>query len=424
MVESVRRKTRPTIHDVARLAGVSTASVSRVFSGQLKSVETITRVKDAAISLGYTPHSVARSLVQRRTWILGVIVPDISNPFFPQLIRGIQVRAEERGYGIILSQAFEAGSEERCMDLLKDGRVDGIIAVGIQGVPGHMLEGSTPPSAPIIPLVSLDRDAGFSGTPFICIDHRAGAKLAVDHLLELGHRDILHVSGPPGLALSSERCLGYEDAMSGRSGSSAKRIVVAGDLGEKSGYAAVKQALESKKYFTAIFAANDLMAIGAMYALRNAGIEIPTEVSVVGFDDIDISAYISPTLTTIHQPMEAMGKLSVDILIAEIESFFDNSKIGVEHASACDNWQASSSWMKNSTEPDAIVLEDEGRFIAKFQGKLVVRESSGRAFGQPPKHNASKRTQPTTASKRTQPTTQIVPTSRQREKSTDRARSN
>ncbi len=376
MADLGRRGARPTIRDVARMAGVSTASVSRVFSGQLKSMDTIERVRDAALSLGYTPHSVARSLVQRRTWILGVIVPDISNPFFPQLIRVIQTRAEECGYGILLSQAFGTESEDRSMDLLKNGRVDGIIAVGTPGEGGHALERSGSPSAVRIPVVSLDRDAGFSGAPFICVDHRAGAKLAVGHLTDLGHRAILHLSGPPGLALSSERCSGYEDAMASIPGSASRPMVIAGDLGERSGYAAVKQAREDGLSFTAVFAANDLMAIGAMYALRNEGVRVPEDVSVVGFDDIEIGAYISPALTTIHQPMEAMGRLSVDVLISEIENFLAESGMADEDKPVSTGSENHSSWRAACVEAGAIVSEDDGRFIGKFRGELVPREST------------------------------------------------
>ncbi|MHB8264034.1 MAG: LacI family DNA-binding transcriptional regulator [Acidimicrobiales bacterium] len=313
---------RPTIHDVARIAGVSTASVSRALSGRGNVSSAIKdQVKQAADRVGYQPHLVARSLVKRRTWLLGIIVPDISNPFFPELVKAIQVSAEKEGYGTLLSQVIGDTSFSHQVELLGAGRVDGIITVGLSvgQLDSRKLAGSMPSVPGSVALVCLDRDSALPGSTLIAVDHCSSAQMVVSHLASYGHRDILYIDGPSGLDLSVQRRLGYENAMRSVNGDAGGQMVLQGDLSEASGYRAISQALAEALSFTAVFAANDLMAIGAMSALRNAGLVVPEDVSVVGFDDITIAAYVSPGLTTIHQPTDLMGAVAAEVAIAELE---------------------------------------------------------------------------------------------------------
>ncbi|MHB8189633.1 MAG: LacI family DNA-binding transcriptional regulator [Ferrimicrobium sp.] len=325
---------RPTIHDVARIAGVSIASVSRALSGRGNvSGGVRDRVRQAADHLGYKPHIVARSLVERRTWLLGIIVPDISNPFFPELVKAIQVRAERGGYGTLLSQVIGDTSFSHQLELLGAGRVDGIITVGLSvgQLNSSELAGPMPSVPGSVALVSLDRDSALSGSTLIAVDHGSSAQMAVSHLVADGHRNILYIDGPHGLDLSVQRRLGYEEVMRTVNGNAYDQMVLQGDLSEASGYRAICQALAKALAFTAVFAANDLMAIGAMSALRNAGLIVPDDVSVVGFDDITIAAYVSPGLTTIHQPVDLMGTVAAEVAIAELEGAYQHRTGGLRN---------------------------------------------------------------------------------------------
>ncbi len=316
------RYSRPTIYDVARVAGVSTASVSRTLSGH-KNVSRYVKecVREAIASTGYKPHLAARGLVKRRTWLLGIIVPDISNPFFPGLIKAIQYRAEQEGYGTLLSQVIGETSFVNQLELLGNGRVDGIITVGlsVNQLNADDVSQSLPYLGDAISLVCLDRDSALPGSTLIAVDHRASARMMVSYLVSSGHTGILYIDGPEGLDLSMQRRLGYEDALRDAGIALRSELVLRGDLSEASGYNVSSHALDRGLKFTAVFAANDLMAIGAMSALRNAGLSIPQDVSVAGFDDITISAYVSPALTTVHQPVALMGAVAAEVAVSDIE---------------------------------------------------------------------------------------------------------
>ncbi len=313
---------RPTIYDVARVAGVSTASVSRTLSGHDHVSSYVKeRVREAIATTGYKPHLAARGLVKRRTWLLGIILPDISNPFFPELIKAIQYRAEQEGYGTLLSQVIGETRFENQLELLGNGRVDGIITVGLsvrQLDTGSVSE-ALPHLGEDIALVCLDRDSALPGSTLVAVDHRSSTRELVSYLVSSGHADILYIDGPEGLDLSMQRRLGYEDALRDAGIQVRDELILRGDLSEASGYGASNQAMDSGLKFTAVFAANDLMAIGAMSALRNAGLSIPQDVSVAGFDDITISAYVSPALTTVHQPVALMGAVAAEVAISDIE---------------------------------------------------------------------------------------------------------
>lgn len=295
---------------------MSTATVSR-FVNRAGPVAGPTgkRIETAVLALGYRPNGIARSLVTKTTHTIAFLLPDITNPFFPSLVKGVQLLANERSYVLLLcSTLSDPRKEEEYLRLLQAKQVDGILAVGLV-LPRSQIERFTSAG---VPLVSLDRDIDYPSAPRVHVNHRKGAQVATQHLLALGHRAIAHVSGPPQLRVSRERLAGYEAALSAARVRRDERLRVTGDFSEDGGYRGVERLLGEAVHFTAVFAANDLSAIGAIAALKAHGRRVPEDVSVVGFDDIHLAAYTSPPLTTIHQPALEMGRCATEILIQAI----------------------------------------------------------------------------------------------------------
>jgi LacI family transcriptional regulator len=302
-----------TIYEVARAAGVSTATVSRALNGSGQVAErTRLRVTEAIAALGYQPNNVARSLVLKATHTIAVLLPDITNPFFPALVKGVQLAADEEGYAVLLGHTGgDPAKEESYFQVLRGQQVDGVLLVGLISAP-ESLKGLTGHG---LPVVTLDRPVNVPGSATVRVDHKAGGRIATEHLLELGHRRIAHISGPKGLSVSQQRLDGYRRALSTHGVSFNDRLVAQGDFSEDGGYRGVQELLRARTRFTALFAANDLSAIGAMTALREHGMNVPDEVSVVGFDDIHVASYTSPKLTTVRQPIYDMGRAAAKLLI-------------------------------------------------------------------------------------------------------------
>mgnify|MGYP001158011011 CR=1 FL=1 len=297
---------------------MSTATVSR-FVNRAGSVAGPTgkRIETAVRALGYRPNGIARSLVTKTTHTIAFLLPDITNPFFPSLVKGVQLLANERSYVLLLcSTLSDPRTEEEYLKLLQAKQVDGVLAVGLV-LRRAQIERFASSG---VPFVSLDRDIDFPGAPQVHVNHRAGAALATQHLLALGHRAIAHITGPPQLRVSRERLAGYRAALSAAGVKSGDRLRVAGDFTEDGGYRGIERLLGEALEFTAVFAANDLSAIGAIAALKAHGRRVPEDVSVVGFDDIHLAAYTSPPLTTIRQPALEMGRRATEILIQAITS--------------------------------------------------------------------------------------------------------
>ncbi|MDQ4035274.1 MAG: LacI family transcriptional regulator [Chloroflexota bacterium] len=298
-----------TIEDVAARSGVSTATVSRVLSGSAPArPETRERVLAAARELNYRPSGIARALKLRETRTLGLVVTDITNPFYPQLVRAVESAAHERGYGIVLANGGDdAARELEHLDLLIERRVDGIVIVSSRMTRRHAerLQG-TP-----VPVVLVNDTVAGSGLPAVTTAHRRGARLAAEHLIGLGHRRIGHIGAPADQAASGQRRRGVRDAL--RAAGLGEPLVAIGDGGVTGGAHAAEALIAAG--MTGIVAYNDLTAIGALRALRRAGIGVPEQASVVGFDDIDLAAWTDPPLTTIRQPTDALGQWAVDHLL-------------------------------------------------------------------------------------------------------------
>ena len=305
-----------TIKDVAREASVSVATVSRVFneSGPV-SDETRLRVREVAARLQYSPHAGARSLITSKTSTIGVLLPDLYGEFFSEVIRGMDQTAQRRGYHLLVSSSHDAKDEIEAALLAMRGRVDGVIAMSPH-LDAPSLVANVPASLPVVllncPVVGDDYDA-------LSIDNRQGAYAMVRHLAALGHRSIAIICGAAGNYDASERLEGYRDAIRDLGLAHHREREIPGDFTETSGYRAVSTLLALSDCPTAIFAANDSMAIGALSALREAGVRVPDDMAVTGFDDIPLARYMSPPLSSVHVAIAELGMRGVETLLHAID---------------------------------------------------------------------------------------------------------
>jgi DNA-binding LacI/PurR family transcriptional regulator len=309
------RRRRPTIYDVARLAGVSTATVSRALNDTGQVAEPKRVAIDAAVEqLGYRPNTIARSLVTRATQTIALLLPDITNPFYAELVTGIQALTRERDYTMLLcTTGFDPDQEERYLRLLHAKHVDGALVDGLVLPPeriARFVEDG-------FPIVCLDRDVSSPDVPLVQVDNRMGARLATEHLLVLGHRRIAHITGAPA-RISEERLLGYQGALEAAGATPDAALVARGDFTETGGHDAMAALLAAAPDLTAVFAANDLSAIGAMNAIVASGRSVPDDVSMVGFDDLRLARYTAPPLTTVRQPADEIARHSTELLLGMI----------------------------------------------------------------------------------------------------------
>ncbi len=298
----------PTIHDVARRAGVSKSLVSLVIRDAPNVSDARRRaVKKAAKELGYRPNAAAKSLVRGRSFVIGVLVADLHDPFFADVIDGVDQRATEADYRSLLNTgARSARRELAAVDTFLQLRVDGLILVGSLLEAKHIAT-----IAESVPVVLASRATRLASVDCIVTDDKAGAIMATDHLISLGHRAIAHISGGPG-AGARQRRVGYEAAM--RAAGLQSRIrVAAGDFTEEAGARAASRLLRTKA--TAVFAANDFSAIGAMSRFEERGRKVPDDISLIGYDNSSLSHLGHIDLTTIDQPRAAMGSLAVELLL-------------------------------------------------------------------------------------------------------------
>jgi LacI family transcriptional regulator len=301
-----------TIRDVARRAQVSVASVSRVLN-RLDNVSENTRARVVAAvdELGYVPHAGARSLSLARTGAIGVVLPNLHGEFFSEIMRGMDRLATERGYLLLLSNMHtQSGQAEGLLKAMR-GRVDGLIVMAphledegfAKGLPGGT------------PAVLVNSRAKISGKPAIRLDNAAGARAVVDHLVSIGRRRVVHIAGPVGNIDAEERAAAFKSAMASHPGVQSE--VIQGNFYEESGAAAVSALIAGQHRFDAIFAANDMMAIGALEALREAGSKVPDDVAVAGFDDVPLASHLG--LTTVRVRIAELGERAIERLIGMLE---------------------------------------------------------------------------------------------------------
>ena len=306
-----------TIKDVARLAGVSVATVSRVLTGSVPvRAETRQRVTEAARTLRFVPNGAARSLSTRRTGTIGVLLPDLHGEFFSELLRGMDQAAQGEGCHLLVSSSHHEASGIAAALRAMHGRVDGLVVMA-PDVDADALGEALPAS---LPTVLLNCAATASTAQALGVDNVGGAHAMVQHLAGLGHRRIAFVSGPLRNADAAERRRGYRDAMRALALPVPAAYCPVGDFTEESGWSAAHALLGLPEPPTAIFAANDMMALGVLLACREAGLEVPRAMTVVGFDDIPVARYMHPALTTVRIDVDALGRRAAALLLAAIET--------------------------------------------------------------------------------------------------------
>ena len=310
-------RTTVTIKDVAREASVSVATVSRALNGHDNVADGVRRhVVETASRLRYQPHAAARSLSSRSTQTIGVVLPDLYGEFFSELIRGIDVVARGRRQHLLVSSYHghpeEQGEALRAMR----GRVDGLLVLSpYADRPGFLTDNL--PSA--LPAVLINTHLPEANYPVLNIDNYGGAVAMTRHLLEAGHENIAFIGGPEDNFDARERLRGFRSAVSAHP-SIVATLELQGDFDESSGYEAGKRLLAAARRPDAVFAANDMMALGCLYALNEAGVVVPDQVALAGFDDIPLARFVHPTLTTMRVNIAELGGMAVTRLLAAIES--------------------------------------------------------------------------------------------------------
>ena len=305
-----------TIKDVARQADVSIATVSRVFSGaNVVRAETSQRIRDVAARLRYTPHVGARSLTTSKTHTLGVLLPDLYGEFFSEVIRGIDAAARRSGYHLLVSSSHADSREVASAVRAMRGRVDGLILMSPDLDTTSLV--STLPDGHSVVLLNAAIKQPRVGS--VRIGNASGARQMVRHLIGHGHKRIAIITGAKHNIDGRQRKAGYRAALNEAGIAIDPDFELAGDFTEDSGFFAVQRMLARRSLRpTAIFAANDSMAIGALSALREAGAGVPEDFAVVGFDDIPIARHMSPPLSSVHVPIAALGERATENLIAAV----------------------------------------------------------------------------------------------------------
>lgn len=307
-----------TIKDVAKLAGVSTATVSLSLSGDPRVNEKTKRlVEEAAAKLSYIPNEIGRSLRSKKTETIALIIPNtshhvFSHPYFSQLLEGITEVLDANNYNLLLSTAPSEKDETAAYDkILRNRRVDGIILSSASVKDRNILR-IVESGFPVVYLGKWHHEEVLT----VERDDYGGAYLATEHLIRLGRKRIVHVSGPLDHQESIDRWEGYKQALLDNKMLFDPSLVIEKDFSRESGYDAADELISGGAAFDAVFAGNDLMAIGMLKGFRERGISVPQQVSVVGFDDIEMATVISPALTTVHQPMRQIGGMAADKLLA------------------------------------------------------------------------------------------------------------
>lgn len=308
-----------TIKHVAARAGVSFTTVSHVLNGTRRVSDAARqRVEHAIAEMGYSPSAIARALKTSETHVLGVLVPNITNPFFAELTRGIEDCCRQTRYSVFLCNSDDDPERQgRYLQTLLERRVDGLLlaaAAGEAAALADRLESAR------VPTVVVERSIAGLTADVVRVDHQAGAKLAVSHLLGLGHRAIACLSGPSRFAVSQGRVAGWREAMVEAGIGIDPAWLQEGEFSAADGHALTRRLLQRPSGITAIFASNDLLAIGALRAAAEMGIAVPSQLSVIGFDGIDLGAYVWPTLTTVGHPIRALGETAASVLIERIAS--------------------------------------------------------------------------------------------------------
>ncbi|NLD74700.1 MAG: LacI family transcriptional regulator [Chloroflexi bacterium] len=310
----------PTLETIARIAGVSRATVSRVVNNDPRvGAETRERVRQVIREQGYHPNAAARALVRGQSRSIGLAAHEalgtlFSHAYFPPLVQGIADACEQRGYSLVLSP-LASQTPEGLMGVWQSGQLDGVVvataAVG-DAFLARLQEAH-------LPFVLVGPHHARPAIPWVSPDNVAGGRMAAEYLLSLGHRRVAAISGARGLGTAMERLEGFCMAMAAAGAPVSDESIVEGDHTEAGGYAAMERLLSHAPGYEAVFCGNDLTAIGAMRAAKKAGLTVPDDLSVVGFDDVPLARMVDPPLTTIRQPITALGAAAATLLIDVLE---------------------------------------------------------------------------------------------------------
>lgn len=306
------------IKDIAAKANVSPATVSRVFSSpHLISKKTLQKVQKVIDEAGYRPNRMGSSLRTRRSGNIVAIIPDITKPVNAGIIRAIEQVAQSNGYSVLLgdTQGLEA-RERHYAELVEQGQADGILLFGAR-LP-FTLNNKKPISEQLPPIVNGNERIDSDHIVQVAVDNVAAAKMAVEHLISLGHKKIAAVTGPSDVPSSNERLLGYQQALEAAGLSFDAQLVVQADYDAITGMQAARKLLLLKDRPTAVFCFDDDTAIGVMKLYQQQGFSIPQDVSIMGFDDIQYAEFVTPALTTVHQPLEEIGKTCINLLLQQL----------------------------------------------------------------------------------------------------------
>lgn len=313
-----------TIKDIAREVGVSTTTVSRALNNKdAISPATSKRILELAKKMGYTPNAVARGLKASTSKTIGVVITDISDPFFAPIVRGIEKVARQEGYHLILSDTDEDyQTEKEALETLIERRVDGLLIVPVQTSFQDIVE--LKKKGLLFVLIGRHFDFELLETDCVCTDDVEGAALAVTHLLERGHRRILFINGPTYVSSAKERLAGYKRALFEAGVKLDESLIREGGIKMDDGYRIMKKELEKPRRFTAVFAYSDFVAMGTMKALKEANLKVPQDVALMGYDDIDTASFLEVPLTTTRMPKYELGmegfKLLKKRIVGEVGS--------------------------------------------------------------------------------------------------------
>ncbi len=305
-----------TMKDVADLAGVSTTTVSHLLNGtRYVSPDLSERVLEAIKELKYRPYGIARSLRRKESRMIATVIPDNTNPYFAEIARRLEDSCFDAGYNVIVCNSDGSPEKEfRYLELLLEKGVDGIVFVATGRDPDsiEMLREQR------LPLVVVDRDVEFTGGDTVLIDNTYGGTIATEYLLEHGHRRLGCISGPCGLRPSMRRVSGFLSAAASYGITVPEDSIVAGSFTSASGYEALLQVLGRDDPPTGVFVCNDMMAVGAICAAQELGYTIPHDLSLVGYDGIELTRYTSPPLTTVEQPFQRLADRTIELLLSRI----------------------------------------------------------------------------------------------------------
>lgn len=316
-----------TLNDIAESTGVSVSTVSRVLNKKAAkyriSPETEALILRVAKELKYRPNQLARGLRLKKTNTIGLIAPDVSNPFFAYVIKRVQKVAHELGYSLVVCNTDETVELEReHVNLLYRKRVDGIIAMPVGQEYDHfeeMLDKG-------IPMVLLDRCFDEIAVNSVVVDNFSGSYEAVKHLIEAGHRRIAFVQGLPGTYTNTERLRGYRQALADHDIRIDETLIVGGDFRQENGFIETKLLMNREDRPTAIFATSDLITLGALQTISEEGLSVPEDVSLLTFDDFDFAPFLRCPLTAVRQPKETMGEMAVKLLVDDLRSGTQSTK--------------------------------------------------------------------------------------------------